>query len=392
MKEKKRIKILYHLMQGIPSGGSDTCLFLLLKQLDQSRFEPFLIYKNKNHLVKKLEDVGIHLIPFNNTNNTNSPQVKNNITKISDTTIEGKPSELRKLISGLKNIFKKTPEILRFIYLITKYQIDIVHTNHYLTGDRMMLLAAIILRKKIISHNRGLYSPDLIDRFISKFIDQIISMSDFSSSVYIKCGVSASKCKTIYDGIDIETFNPSTEGNEKMIIGCFGRLEKWKGQQVLIEAAVSVIKIIPGALFLIVGDGPNENKLKLQVEKLNLGRYFEFTGGVTNVKNYMEKCNIIVHTSIEPEPFGMVIIEAMALEKPVIATKIGGPLEIIEHEVDGFLIPPGNPQILADYIIRLANDTELRAQIGVEARKKVIAKFDVKKYVKEIETVYDNLF
>jgi glycosyltransferase involved in cell wall biosynthesis len=256
----------------------------------------------------------------------------------------------------------------------------------------MMLLAAIILRKKIISHNRGLYSPDLIDRFISKFIDQIISMSDFSSSVYIKCGVSASKCKTIYDGIDIETFNPSTEGNEKMIIGCFGRLEKWKGQQVLIEAAVSVIKIIPGALFLIVGDGPNENKLKLQVEKLNLGRYFEFTGGVTNVKNYMEKCNIIVHTSIEPEPFGMVIIEAMALEKPVIATKIGGPLEIIEHEVDGFLIPPGNPQILADYIIRLANDTELRAQIGVEARKKVIAKFDVKKYVKEIETVYDNLF
>lgn len=169
-------------MIGIPSGGSDTCLFLLLKHLDLSKYEPYLLYKNKNHLVKQLEAIGIHLVPLEKTNKIHTQPVKNN-TPITREKLYRKPSEFRKLLSGLKNIVKKIPEILRFIFILIKNQIDIVHTNHYLTGDRMMLLAAIILRKKIVSHNRGLYSPDFIDRFISKFIDQIISMSDFSTSI-----------------------------------------------------------------------------------------------------------------------------------------------------------------------------------------------------------------
>lgn len=391
MTESKRKKILYHYMIGIPSGGSDTCLFLLLKHLDLSKFEPYLLFKDKNHLVKQLENIGVHLIPLQKTNKIQSQPDKKNNHKTKEK-LDKNPSELKRLLSGLKNIVKKMPDIFRFIFILIKNQIDIVHTNHYLTGDRIMLLAAIILRKKVISHNRGLYSPDLIDRFISKFIDQIISMSDFSTSVYVKGGVSESKCKTIYDGIDLEKFNPLSKDNNQITIGCFGRLETWKGQQVLIEAASAVIQKIPELRFLIVGDGPNENELKTQVKNKGLEKYFEFTGSVTNVKDYMDKCAIIVHTSIEPEPFGMVIIEAMALEKPVIATNFGGPLEIIEHEVDGFLIPAQNPKILAEYIIKLAENLDLRGQIGKKAREKVIAEFEVKNYTRQIEAVYDNLF
>ena len=78
-----------------------------------------------------------------------------------------------------------------------------MHTNHDLTGDRLMLLASILLKKKIVSHNRGLYNADLIDRYLSRYVDIIVCMSDFSKSVYLKSGILKEKCKTIYDGIDI---------------------------------------------------------------------------------------------------------------------------------------------------------------------------------------------
>jgi len=254
-----------------------------------------------------------------------------------------------------------------------------------------MLLAAIILKKKVISHNRGLYGPDIIDRFLSKYIDQIVSMSDFSTSVYVKGGIPETRSKTIYDGIDLEKFIPSATESEKIIISCVGRFEKWKGQQVLVEAAITIVKELPDIKFLFVGTGDNENNIRIQVNNNDLEKYFEFTGHVTNVKDYMEKSTIIVHTSIEPEPFGMVIIEAMALEKPVIATNFGGPLEIIDHEINGFLIPPNSPTILAEYILRLVKNSDLRKQIGKKAREKVIKKFDVRDYVKHIEEVYEEV-
>ena len=133
-----------------------------------------------------------------------------------------------------------------------------------------------------------------------------------------------------------------------------------EGQQVLVEAASTIIKSFPKVKFLFVGTGDNEEELKIDVGKRGLEKYCEFTGHITNVKDYIEKSKIIVHTSIEPEPFGMVIIEAMALGKPVIATSIGGPLEIIDSEKDGFLIPPQNPSILAEQIIKLIKEPLLK--------------------------------
>ncbi len=392
---KKRI--LFYYMLGRTAGGSDTCLFLLLKNIDQSRFEPHLLYRDNSPLLEELKGIGIKTIPIPNkirarlhrqlVKNADAINQPNKNTSLLNSLLK-KFGNFGSLLSSLKDVIKKLPETFKYAIIIIKNKIDIVHTNHYLTGDRPMLLAAIILRKKVISHNRGLYGPDLIDRFLSKYIDQIISMSDFSTSVYVKGGVEEAKCKTIYDGIDVLKYNPSNIKSEKITVGCIGRIEKWKGQQVLVEAAEIIVKTISNIKFLLVGDGDNENELKNQIKSKGLEKYFEFTGHVKNVMDYMNQSTIIVHTSIEPEPFGMVIIEAMALEKPVIATSIGGPLEIIDNELDGLLIPPQNPSILAENIIRLIKDNHFRMQIGKKAREKVISKFNVRDYAKQIEMVY----
>lgn len=384
----KKTKVLFYYMIGGQAGGSDTCLYLLVKFLDRTKYEPFLLFKDRSRFVDELEKLGVTLIPLpirdrKKKDIQGSSLTKNILVKV--------PQKNRVILSSIKHLIVRIPDIINLINVIIKFKIDIIHANHYLTGDRAILLASIITRKKIISHNRGLYAPDPIDKIISNHINQIICMSDFSKSVYTDKGVSKEKCKTIYDGIDIQLFNPFKQENEELIIGCFGRLEKWKGQQTLIEAADIIIKEINKIKFIFVGSGPNENILKEQVQKMKLEKYFEFTGHTSNVKEYMNKCTIIVHTSIEPEPFGMVIIEAMALEKPVIATNIGGPLEIIDHEKDGYLIPPQNPIILAENIIELINSPNLRLEIGKNAREKVISKFNVINYVKEIQKVYEDI-
>lgn len=399
LKMRKK-RILYSYMIGGGAGGSDTCLYLLLKNLDQSKYDLYLLHLDSSKFLDELRGLGIKIITIpnrirksihfqfdKNVKALNQPSEKKGITR----SILSRLGALGSIIRSLKDIIRRLPQTFSYASIIIKYKIDIVHTNHYLTGDRPMLLAALILGKKVISHNRGLYSPDVIDRFLSKFIGQIISMSDFSTSVYTKSGIAESKCRTIYDGIEIHELPHHSINNEYAIISCVGRIEKWKGQQILVEAANYIIKKIPKIKFILVGTGDNENEIKIQVKQNYLEEYFEFTGHITNVKDYMAKSTVIVHTSIEPEPFGMVIIEAMALEKPVIATDFGGPLEIIDHDVDGFLIPAQQPAILAEHIIRLLEDADLREKIGKKARKKIILKFDVSNYADQIEGVYEEI-
>ena len=277
---KKRI--LFHCMLGRAAGGSDTCLFLLIKYLDKSKYEPYLLYRDRSILVDQLEDIGIKLISLpkqikkiyyptpakkDTNNNSQTPQ------KLSPTKL---------FLRGLINLIKRTPEILWFVIVTIRHQIDIVHTNHYLTGDRLMIIASILLKKKIVSHNRGLYNADLIDRYLSRYVDKIVCMSDFSKSIYLESGISKEKCKTIYDGIDLNNYkiscNHSDPGyeNDNIIIGCIGRIEIWKGQQVLVEAASTIIKTVPGVKFLFVGTGDNEDELKIDIRNKGLEKHCVF--------------------------------------------------------------------------------------------------------------------
>ena len=381
-----RKKVLFHYMIGGTAGGSDTCLYLLLKHLDQTKYDLYLLYKDRSRFVDDLESRGIALIQLPNTKGRSDNNKNDNTTKKRD-----KSGRLRTMLGGIKKIWKNRAVIKNLKEIIEEYKIDIVHTNHHLTGDRLMLIAAILKKKVTISHNRGLYPPDIIDKIVTKKIDEIICMSDFSKSVYTNNNISDKVCKTIYDGIEIEDQQTEELSDSLIKIGCFGRLETWKGQKTLIDAVELIIKTNQNIVVYFVGNGPDEEDLKKQVKDKGLANYIEFTGHIKNVKDYMKNCSIIVHTSIEPEPFGMVIIEAMALGKPVIATNFGGPVEIIENKVSGFLIPAEDPNVLANQILTLSEDKDLRYNIGLNARERIKQKFDVEKYARNIEQEYEHL-
>jgi glycosyltransferase involved in cell wall biosynthesis len=190
--------------------------------------------------------------------------------------------------------------------------------------------------------------------------------------------------RVVYPGVDLERFDPETlprpaEARAQLglpldgpLIGIVGRLQRWKGIHVLIEAMRSLLAQHPGAHCFAVGgshalepDYPSE--LIRLIESLNLQDHVVLAGHQTNVDVWMQAADVIVHAS-NNEPFGMVIVEAMAMGKPVIATASGGPNELITDEVDGLLVPFGDSHSLAAALTRCLTDKELQERFALQAR------------------------
>ncbi|CAN5335551.1 N/A [soil metagenome] len=164
-----------------------------------------------------------------------------------------------------------------------------------------------------------------------------------------------------------QQWNPGGEP----VAAIFGRISRWKGQDVLIRAAAKV----PHLVLWIVGDAlfTEDDKayaaeLRQLAQELGVAERVHFLGFQDQVTILMRAADIIVHCSVSPEPFGRVLVEAMLARKPVIAAAAGGPLEIIEHEKTGLLTPPGDTDALAAAIINLVESPTMRVEMGRHGR------------------------
>jgi glycosyltransferase involved in cell wall biosynthesis len=168
-----------------------------------------------------------------------------------------------------------------------------------------------------------------------------------------------------------------------VLIGVFGRLQRWKGQDVFVKAAAEIARTRPHTRFAVVGGSVFglEPEYAEEIRRLaaapELSGRLVFTGFQTDVARLMAACDVVCHTSRVPEPFGLVLIEAMALRRPVIATAGGGPSEIIAAEDQGVLVPPDDPGALAAAAIGLIDDPARRRQMGVNAYERVRAQFSI---------------
>ena len=147
-------------------------------------------------------------------------------------------------------------------------------------------------------------------------------------------------------------------------------------------------RTVPAARFLVVGDGECRKNLESLAEKLGLRGKIIFTGRRFDIPCIIAAMDVVVHSSISPEPFARVVIESMATGKPLVAMNEGGIPEVIEDGVSGILIPPKNSSLMAKAIIDLFNDKEKSRKIGFTARKNVEKKFSIEENVKKIEELY----
>lgn len=186
-----------------------------------------------------------------------------------------------------------------------------------------------------------------------------------------------SKFRVAYTGAQIRSDVSETvplEGVEREpLITCVGRINAWKGQTVLVEAVALMRKRGVRTRLLLVGDvfeGERRfrERLEREIERLGLQEAVTLAGERRDAIELMARSDIVAVPSIQPEPFGMVVVEAMALGRPVIATAAGGPAEIITHAVDGLLVRPGDAIALADAVERFVRDPIAARQMGEAAR------------------------
>jgi len=285
-----------------------------------------------------------------------------------------------------------------------------IHLIHSQT-PRTNLLGSVVSKftgVPVVWHARNLLDKGMIDidRLFLGLTGRLICNSNIIKSRFIKKGKSPSKIIAIYNGVDLGKFNVNIKGDEirrqfnidkgTPLIGIAGRLDPRKGQRYFIQAAKEVINIFPEVKFLIVGEAffsknrRYKAELKNLTKSLNLSETVIFTGFREDIPQVLSALDILVMAS-DAEPFGRVMIEAMAMAKPVVAADSGASPEIVLNGETGILVSPKDSKALAKGIIKLVGDKEKAIELGRAGRKRVEKFFSIGKNVSETEEVYLDL-
>jgi glycosyltransferase involved in cell wall biosynthesis len=221
-----------------------------------------------------------------------------------------------------------------------------------------------------------------------------------------KNGGYPSQIRKIYEGINIRFFHPSKSGSAVHIelgipkntplVGMISRLDPWKGPDIFLRAAALVLKKKPAVHFLLCGgeiEGHEgyEAELKALAGSLGITKSVHFTGWrykTTRMPEVFRALTISVQCPVNPEPYGLVNIEAMASGIPVVATAQAGPLEICVDGETALLVEPKNPQAAAEAILKLLNHPEQAKEMGLKGRKRAETHFDMAHCIKDLEQVY----
>ncbi|MPZ18553.1 MAG: glycosyltransferase [Luteitalea sp.] len=275
-------------------------------------------------------------------------------------------------------------------------QHDCLHANSQ-KAFVVACLAGVLAHRPVIWDLNDLLIPAhfsrtniRIDVALANYVARrVIANSQASAAAFVAQGGRQDKVRVVYNGIASDAFDAVTEADVeavrrelqldgKPLVGLFGRLGEWKGQDVALEAMCH----LPDVRLLLVGDalfGEERYRaaLRTQVTRLGLTDRVRFLGFRSDVPRLMRLVQAVLHTSKAPEPFGRVIVEGMLAERPVVATRAGGVEEILEDGVTGILVSPGDPVELATAVRDLLANPQRANELGKAARRSAKARFSV---------------
>ena len=334
--------------------------------------------------------------------------------------INKKKVKLIKLPVHSKNPILIFFNIFALIAIILFFNISIVHARSRAPAWSC-LLATKVTGRKFVTTFHGTYNfRNSVKKYYNSVMlksDLIIAGSNFIFS-HIKENYSGyikpkKKFLVIFRGINTEYFDPKKIKesdkillkkkwkiqNDKKIILLPGRLTYWKGHEMFLEAISKLKKIMPDKEFVAIILGSDQGRNIYKKKLIRLVDQFRLINNVIFVENIKlmpiayEISDVVISASIEPESFGRVSVEAQSMEKPIIASNIGGSKETIINDKTGFLFEAGNSNKLSERIAEILNLSEVTLNgIGAEARKNVIMKFNVEKMCFSTYSEYKKLF
>ncbi|KKH99305.1 glycosyltransferase [Methanosarcina sp. 1.H.T.1A.1] len=239
----------------------------------------------------------------------------------------------------------------------------------------------------------------LLRKRLFKIEQEIVEKSDVLTAVSNSCADDLriyhplkKEITIVHNGVDTNFFRPSENRSNLRYVLYTGRFEVFKGLSDLIECSSIVCKKYPDVKFILVGSGTILDNLKKQVNKLKLEDNFVFTGSLSKsqIIEYYQNATIFVLPSYR-EGFPTSLMEAMSCGIPSIATNVEGSFELIKESENGLLVPPKNPEKLAESIIYLLENEEFRYRIGHSARDHIVKNYDWETITDGFEKLYDQL-
>ncbi len=241
----------------------------------------------------------------------------------------------------------------------------------------------------------------VFDRLTERYVDRYIVVSDvLETLLHQQRGVSLERITRIYNGIEVDEYNDEHRDtqtraqcgipDDAFLVVAIGRMVWQKGFDVLIHAWSEIASHVPNARLLFVGDGSLRGTLERLTHDVNIRDRVTFRGFEPDVRPLLATADLVAVPS-RREGFPMVILEAMAMAKPIVATRIDGVTEQMVDGVSGLLVPPSDPAALANGIVGLATHRERAVQLGRNARARVQQEFSVRRMVETTDSVYRSL-
>lgn len=373
------MKIL-HLIESLSLGGAEKRLINDLRFMDRDRFENTVVTLLKdNKLENEILNLGIRIYKLN-----------------------------------LKGLFD-FKNILRLIKIIRSNKIDIVHTQLFWADILGRIAGSIACVPVIITTvQSSVYEPGnpylfslkrkWLDRITGYlFNDGYIAVSEFvKKSIMTRLGIKGSKIKVIYNNVDISNFDGTGTDRKKLlrkeigvegsdiVFSIVGRLNPPKGHKFLFEAISMMETNSSSIMLLVIGDGPSQKELENLSKKLNIEKKVRFLGLRNDVKDLIGISDVFVFPTLS-EGMPVALLEAMAMQKACVASRIAPVEEVIEDKKNGYLFTPGNSEELALILKDLCFAKEKMEEIGRNAFLSVREKFSAEKMAKELERYYEDI-
>jgi len=291
---------------------------------------------------------------------------------------------------------------------VRRERIDIIHGTDRPRDAVYTVSLGKLTRAKSVVHVHVAWSHDYSApaKWGVRNADAVFSISRFVTSTVVATGTPRERVHTVLNGIDLSRWDPQhVDGtgirrefsipSNAPLLASVSRLFGQKGQRELLRAFARVRKEVADARLLIVGSdaievhgGSFTTELKALAQELDIADRVVFTGERSDVPQIMAACDVFTLPSFE-EPFGLVFLEAMALEKPVVSLDNGGTPEVVEHGRSGLLVPSGDIPALADAIVVLLRDPERRKKMGAYGRERVLGFFGAQRMARDAGEAYE---